>query len=432
MKLSIEELFIKKIIFNHKGSDGVALDFGAHRGMYTEVLSDKFSEYYGFEPFESNYTHLYNHYQNQNVFFIQKVIGTNTTSEKYYLNDNSAFNSILCNKDNQENFINCPSETIDNFCKGKKISFLKCDVQGAEKIIFEYGVDTLKNNIIDICLEVHQGVNHKNLYSFFNSLGYKVYDKEFTHINIDEIPDDRNHFDAVFITNSNKELYEIIDFGSKMISCESHQIINHYHYKRPREAVFFKSVIKKNDFLREEEVNQIVEEIKTRSGNKFEKSILVHDTGKSRVSNKAFSFNPSILTLKDKILDELMWLNNDYFRFNITHAAFRYIEYDTEDFFLWHPDSSIGFENGLNYYVTKEYLQRKLTAIISLTNNDEYVGGNFSVVDPGYEPENVEKTFKLNKGNLILFPPFYSHKVDKITAGTRKSLVVWLSGTRLR
>lgn len=63
MNLSTEELFIRKIIFNHKGSDGVALDFGAHRGMYTEVLSDKFSEYYGFEPLENNYMHLCNQEQ---------------------------------------------------------------------------------------------------------------------------------------------------------------------------------------------------------------------------------------------------------------------------------------------------------------------------------------------------------------------------------
>lgn len=432
MQLSVEETFIKKIIFNHKGSDGVALDFGAHRGMYTEVLSDKFSEYYGFEPFESNYVHLCDHYQRQNVFFIQKVIGTNSVSEKYHLNSNSAFNSIISNKENEENFIDCPSETIDNFCKDKKISFIKCDIQGAEKIIFDYGIETLKNNAIDICLEVHHGVNHKKLYSFFVSLGYKVYDKEFKLVDVNEISDDQNSFDAVFITNRNKELHEIIDFGSKIISYEKHQIINHYHMMRPRGAVTPKNIIRKENFLNEEEVNQICKEIEAHSNNRLESSVLVHSAGGSRVSNKGFSFNASIISIKDKILDELMWLNNDYFRFNITHASFRYLRYDTEDFFLWHPDSLFGFENGLNYYVTKDYVQRKLTAIISLTDKSEYEGGNFSVVDPCSQPESSIKTFELNKGNLLLFPSFCSHSVDPITSGTRKSLVIWLSGNRLR
>ena len=225
------EEFIRKVIMNHKGNTGTALDFGAHKGLYTEILADKFTDYYGFEPYPENFTHLQDNYKLSNVHFIQKAIGTNDYQEKYHLNDNSAYNSITySHSNNRDNFMVVESTTIDTFCKDKSISFIKCDIQGAEKNVFQHAVQTLKNNKIDICLEVHQGTNHKELFTFFNSLGYTVYDKSFKTIAVDSLSFLENRFDTFFITNRDVPLHDIIDFGSKMISSGSHINLNNYLY----------------------------------------------------------------------------------------------------------------------------------------------------------------------------------------------------------
>lgn len=100
----------------------------------------------------------------------------------------------------------------------------------------------------------------------------------------------------------------------------------------------------------------------------------------------------------------------------------QYTIYNKGDFYDWHIDShSKPYDNGLI---------RKLSFTMCL--NDDYEGGEFSICNPHPVAEKTKVTTfkKFKKGTLIVFPSHVWHKVDKVTSGTRKSLVGWIVGTQ--
>jgi|TARA_R100001510_G_scaffold30140_1_gene26853 predicted 2-oxoglutarate/Fe(II)-dependent dioxygenase YbiX len=80
---------------------------------------------------------------------------------------------------------------------------------------------------------------------------------------------------------------------------------------------------------------------------------------------------------------------------------------------------------GYNRYHVDVYtdIPRSLSVIINLNNN--YKGGDLVFADQ----KNKEiKRCKLNKGSIVFFPSnfMYPHGIEKITEGTRYSIVAWL------
>jgi predicted 2-oxoglutarate/Fe(II)-dependent dioxygenase YbiX len=78
--------------------------------------------------------------------------------------------------------------------------------------------------------------------------------------------------------------------------------------------------------------------------------------------------------------------------------------------------------NGHYDYHTDHFLQnpRVLTILVGLNSTDEYEGGELLV---GNQKEGV----KLGEGDLVLFPSnfMYPHKVNQVTKGARKVLIIW-------
>ena len=97
----------------------------------------------------------------------------------------------------------------------------------------------------------------------------------------------------------------------------------------------------------------------------------------------------------------------------------QYTVYHEGDHYDWHIDThSKPYHNGMI---------RKLSFTLCL--NDEFEGGDFKICEPHpITDKTTEKTFKLKKGEMIIFPSNTWHKVDKITKGIRKSLVGWVVG----
>jgi PKHD-type hydroxylase len=123
-----------------------------------------------------------------------------------------------------------------------------------------------------------------------------------------------------------------------------------------------------------------------------------------------------------KTLSYLIKSANDESNWNFSLKEFESLQftiYNKGDHYNWHTDNHV-----------KPYRNntiRKLSFTICL--NDEYEGGNFSICDPHPEPDlSITTTFKLKKGDMIIFPSHVWHKVDKIIKGTRKSLVGWVVG----
>jgi len=62
-----------------------------------------------------------------------------------------------------------------------------------------------------------------------------------------------------------------------------------------------------------------------------------------------------------------------------------------------------------------------LSFTLSLTNKDSYKGGELIV-----ETMNTEEKFKLNAGEIILYPSSYLHAVDEVNNGERLVCVGWI------
>ena len=77
---------------------------------------------------------------------------------------------------------------------------------------------------------------------------------------------------------------------------------------------------------------------------------------------------------------------------------------------------------------------RKLSMTVSLTDPDEYEGGDlefyFRNTDKGSQPRICEEIRK--KGSVIIFPSFVWHRVKPVTKGIRHSLVCWNLGYSFR
>ena len=62
-----------------------------------------------------------------------------------------------------------------------------------------------------------------------------------------------------------------------------------------------------------------------------------------------------------------------------------------------------------------------LSFTISLKNKDNYKGGELVI-----ETMNLEKKFKLNAGEIVIYPSSYLHLVKKVTQGERLVCVGWI------
>ena len=109
-----------------------------------------------------------------------------------------------------------------------------------------------------------------------------------------------------------------------------------------------------------------------------------------------------------------MTANNDLYKFLLcgTFERIQYTEYDEtyEGHYDWHSD--IG-EDNTSF--------RKLSVSIQLS--DEYEGGELEFF---LDREIV--TVPKRIGDVIVFPSFITHRVQPVTKGIRKCLVIWASG----
>lgn len=71
--------------------------------------------------------------------------------------------------------------------------------------------------------------------------------------------------------------------------------------------------------------------------------------------------------------------------------------------------------------------RRKLSLVLQLSAPTDYEGCELQI----YASSQIDTAPK-TRGTLIAFPSYVLHRVTPITAGTRKSLVMWCSGPRFR
>lgn len=127
--------------------------------------------------------------------------------------------------------------------------------------------------------------------------------------------------------------------------------------------------------------------------------------------------NPRTEWLYKKLTEFIHFTNGTFFRFNIGFIeSLQYTVYDEGDFYDYHTDT---FDNNYNVFME----QRKLSISIQLSDESEYEGGDlefYALNEPPKAPR--------GKGTAIIFPSFLHHRVTPVTKGTRRSLVIWVTG----
>ena len=115
--------------------------------------------------------------------------------------------------------------------------------------------------------------------------------------------------------------------------------------------------------------------------------------------------------------------NKNAFNFDISYLRdIQYTIYQsaTNDKYDWHQDT---------FWANPSMFDRKLSVVIQLSDSDTYTGGNFEF-DSQYESPNPVALRQ--KGTVLIFPSFLTHRVTPLLSGTRKSLVAWVEGPAFR
>ena len=121
----------------------------------------------------------------------------------------------------------------------------------------------------------------------------------------------------------------------------------------------------------------------------------------------------------------------------------QFTRYGVGQYYGWHCDSwdrpYIRKQNEDGTYPRDHGKIRKLSMTISLSEPDEYEGGNLEFDMRNQKDWEQDKKKAIHecteirpRGSIIVFPSFVWHRVAPVTKGTRYSLVVWNLGSPWR
>ena len=109
-------------------------------------------------------------------------------------------------------------------------------------------------------------------------------------------------------------------------------------------------------------------------------------------------------------------VNEECYHFDLDGSgAYQYTEYKGDGGHYSYHSDTCDFDPGLG--------TRKLSAILMLSNCDEYSGGNLILCAMG-----IEEVIKLKRGDIAIFPSYFLHKVEPTTDGLRRTIVNWNYG----
>ena len=130
--------------------------------------------------------------------------------------------------------------------------------------------------------------------------------------------------------------------------------------------------------------------------------------------------NSEYMWLYKKIIDKAIDINRKFWDFDLVGAdiPIQYVEYDYnyKGHYDWHLD--IGNTNNS---------KRKLSISIQLSSELDYEGGNLLFFNNNRQSRACRKM-----GSMILFPSYILHKVEPVTKGKRRALILWLTGPPFR
>jgi|TARA_B110000240_G_C13482981_1_gene446146 PKHD-type hydroxylase len=179
----------------------------------------------------------------------------------------------------------------------------------------------------------------------------------------------------------------------------------------------FEFVIYKENFLSDIECDKLIQSLDT---DELTDATIVGDYNKHPINKnvrKALNIDFHDENLFKRLYGAIRVANTQYFNYEINSIdTLRFLKYGVGGTYKWHVDM------GRN-----ETSTRKLTAIVQLSEEKDYAGGDFEFGITDKEGTGLI-TGNRTKGCLIVFPSFLSHRVTPITKGTRYSIITWMDG----
>jgi len=129
--------------------------------------------------------------------------------------------------------------------------------------------------------------------------------------------------------------------------------------------------------------------------------------------------DPNFRWLFDELWKLAIETNDIWFGFHISRITYiQLAEYDESYSGHYDKHHDVFWMSGTNY-------QRKLTAVVQLTDPSTYEGGNLEMIGINEYP-NLEEV--RTQGTVFFFPSFEEHQATAVTKGTRYSLACWFDG----
>ena len=162
-----------------------------------------------------------------------------------------------------------------------------------------------------------------------------------------------------------------------------------------------------------------------------ERAMVVSESGKAFKSNirpcntKFHYYNDELSWFFEKTAELIETMNDNFYQFDVWgFEGFQYTEYaQKDDRYGYHMDMITGDNVPDNLRAT-----RKLSFVLMLSDSNEYTGGQF---DFSVSEENLIVP-EQKKGRVLVFPSFMLHRVNPVTSGVRKSIVIWVTGPKFK
>lgn len=173
-------------------SDGdIIFDVGANIGWYSNHLSKKLpnAKIYSFEPIPETHAQVKRNIELNNASNI--TLNNVALSDKiqtltFFYSPTITGASSAANITENENMVKleCVTNTIDNYVNDNNIAaldFIKCDVEGAEFMVYKGGAETIKKHQPIVFTEMLRkwaakfGYHPNDIISFFKQFGYNCY-----------------------------------------------------------------------------------------------------------------------------------------------------------------------------------------------------------------------------------------------------------------
>lgn len=181
-----------KILGSLVTSGDIALDIGANIGIYSWLLSELVGEtglVVAFEPVPVTYGYLSYNIRTKglkNVVTCNVALSNESKVLEMIVPDvglNDIYTSHIKTSDSSEGKIwRALSQTIDDLCgvAFDKIDFIKCDVEGAELLVFKGGEKTILKHMPVILCEIGGGCRSfgyepEHLFQWFSQYDYMSY-----------------------------------------------------------------------------------------------------------------------------------------------------------------------------------------------------------------------------------------------------------------